>query len=43
MADCIFCKITGGDVQAQVVFENDELLAFEDINTVAPVHILIVP
>ena len=43
MADCIFCKITAGDIEAQVVFEDDELLAFEDINPVAPVHILIVP
>jgi histidine triad (HIT) family protein len=43
MADCIFCKIAAGDIQAQVVFENDELLAFEDINPVAPVHILIIP
>ena len=43
MADCIFCKIAGGDIQAQLVFESDELLAIEDINPVAPVHILIVP
>jgi histidine triad (HIT) family protein len=43
MADCIFCKIAGGDIQAQVVFENDEILAFEDVNPVAPVHILIIP
>jgi histidine triad (HIT) family protein len=43
MADCVFCNITKGQIPAQAVFENDELLAFEDINPVAPVHILIVP
>ena len=43
MAACLFCKIINGDIPAQAVFENDELLAFEDINPVAPVHILIIP
>lgn len=43
MADCVFCKIVDGKIPAQVVFEDDELLAFEDISPVAPVHILIVP
>jgi histidine triad (HIT) family protein len=43
MEECIFCNITAGNIQAKVVFEDDELLAFEDINPVAPVHILIIP
>ena len=43
MADCVFCKIINGEISAQVVFENDELLAFEDINPVAPVHVLVIP
>lgn len=43
MADCIFCKIIDGQIPANKVFENDELLAFEDVNPVAPTHILIVP
>lgn len=43
MPDCIFCKIINGDVPAQVVFEDDELLAFEDISPAAPQHILIIP
>ena len=43
MADCIFCKIINGQIPAQTVYEDDELLAFEDVNPVAPVHILIVP
>jgi histidine triad (HIT) family protein len=43
MSDCTFCKIARGEVPAQVVFKNDELLAFEDINAVAPVHLLVIP
>lgn len=43
MSACIFCKIVDGEIPAKIVFESDELLAFEDINPVAPVHILIIP
>lgn len=43
MADCIFCKIAAGQIPAKTVHESDTLLAFEDINPVAPVHILIIP
>ena len=43
MPDCIFCKIVGGELPAEKVFENEDLVAFDDINPVAPVHILIVP
>ena len=43
MPDCIFCKIINGDVPAQVVFEDDELVAFEDISPAAPTHVLIIP
>lgn len=43
MTDCIFCKIASGEVPAKLVFESDTLVAFEDINPVAPVHVLIVP
>lgn len=43
MADCIFCKIAAGEIPAKNVYESDSLLAFEDINPVAPVHILIIP
>lgn len=43
MADCIFCKIVAGQIKAGVVFENDEVMAFKDVNPQAPVHILVIP
>ena len=43
MADCLFCKIVRREIPASVVFEDDELLAFNDINPQAPTHILIIP
>lgn len=41
--DCIFCKMVEKEMDTQVVFENDLVLAFEDINPQAPVHILVIP
>ena len=43
MDDCLFCKISAGDIPADRVFENDRIVAFRDINPQAPVHILIIP
>ena len=43
MSDCIFCKIVAGEIPAKKVFENERLLAFEDINPKAPTHILLIP
>ncbi len=43
MENCIFCKIIAGEVPAKVVYEDETVIAFEDINPVAPVHILVVP
>ena len=43
MEDCIFCKIINKQIPSQIVYEDDEILAFKDINPVAPVHILIIP
>ena len=43
MEDCIFCKIINKEIPSKIVFENDLVIAFEDLNPVAPVHILIVP
>jgi len=43
MTDCIFCKIVKGEVPSNKVYEDDEILAFHDVNPSAPVHILIVP
>jgi histidine triad (HIT) family protein len=42
-ADCLFCKIVAGKIDADVAFEDDTVLAFRDINPQAPTHILIVP
>ncbi len=40
---CIFCKIVAGEIPSNKVLENDEFIAFHDINPIAPVHILIIP
>jgi len=41
--DCLFCKIANKDIPGDIVFEDDELLAFNDISPQAPTHILIIP
>ncbi|NPV29232.1 MAG: histidine triad nucleotide-binding protein [Firmicutes bacterium] len=43
MADCIFCKIAAKEIGAQVVYEDDDFLAFRDIRPVAPTHVLLIP
>ncbi len=43
MTDCIFCKIVKGEIPSRKVYEDDEMLAFHDINPSAPVHFMIVP
>ena len=43
MDNCIFCKIAAKQIPAQVVFEDDDVLAFKDINPAAPVHLLVIP
>ena len=43
MEDCIFCKIIKGEIPSNKVYEDDEILAFRDINPVAPIHILVIP
>lgn len=43
MEDCIFCKIVKGEIPSKKVYEDEEILAFEDINPMAPVHILVIP
>ena len=40
---CLFCKIIAGEIPASKVFEDDQLIAFNDINPQAPTHVLIVP
>ena len=41
--DCIFCKIINKEIPASVVYEDEEILAFKDINPQAPVHIIVIP
>lgn len=41
--DCIFCKIALGEINSQKVYEDEKILAFNDLNPIAPVHILIIP
>ena len=43
MADCLFCKIIARQIPASVVYEDDRILAFNDINAQASTHVLIVP
>lgn len=43
MTDCLFCKFISGEIKPDVVYENDEVLAFRDINPQAPVHMLVIP
>jgi histidine triad (HIT) family protein len=43
MSECIFCKIIKKEIPASVVYEDDKFLAFEDINPIDKVHILIIP
>ena len=40
---CLFCKIVAGEIPASKVYEDDQLIAFNDINPQAPTHVLIVP
>lgn len=40
---CIFCKIVGGEIPSDVVHQDDDVVAFRDLNPQAPVHVLIVP
>jgi len=43
MADCLFCKIIEGEIPSTKVYENKDVVAFEDLNPQAPLHVLIVP
>lgn len=43
MNDCLFCKIIKGEIPSTKVYEDDEILAFRDIEPMAPVHILVIP
>ena len=43
MENCLFCKIIDKSISSEIVYENDSVLAFNDINPQAPIHILIIP
>jgi histidine triad (HIT) family protein len=43
MDDCIFCKIIKGEIPSKKIYEDEELLAFHDVNPQAPVHFLVIP
>lgn len=41
--NCIFCKIIKGEIPSKKVYEDEEILAFNDINPAAPIHVLVIP
>ena len=43
MTDCIFCKIVSGDIPGDIVYQDDDVLAFRDLNPQAPTHVLVIP
>ena len=43
MTDCMFCKMVSGEITPDTVYEDDDVLAFRDINPQAPVHVLVIP
>lgn len=42
-AECLFCKMVSGQIKPDTVYEDDDVLAFKDINPQAPMHVLIIP
>jgi len=41
--DCVFCKIVAGEIPADILYQDEKVVAFRDINPLAPVHVLIIP
>ena len=41
--DCIFCRIAGGEIESNILYQDEQVVAFPDINPNAPVHLLVVP
>ncbi len=41
--DCVFCKIVAGEVPSHILYQDEEVIAFRDINPLAPTHLLIIP
>jgi histidine triad (HIT) family protein len=43
MEDCIFCKIAKKEIPSKIIYEDDDIIAFNDIKPITPVHILVIP
>jgi len=43
MSDCLFCKFVSGEIQPEVVYDDQDVLAFRDVNPQAPTHVLVIP
>jgi len=43
MSDCVFCRIAAGEIPAQIVHQDQDVVAFSDLNPQAPLHVLVVP
>ncbi|RKD27610.1 histidine triad (HIT) family protein [Caminicella sporogenes DSM 14501] len=43
MSECVFCKIVNKEIPSEIVYEDDKIIAFKDINPIAPVHVLFIP
>jgi histidine triad (HIT) family protein len=43
MPECVFCQIAAGQIPAQIVYQDDDVVAFKDIHPKAPIHVLIIP
>ena len=43
MSDCLFCKFVSGEIKPDVVYEDEDVLAFRDVNPQAPIHALVIP
>lgn len=41
--DCLFCKILNGDIPADIIYQNDDVIGFKDVNPQAPTHVLFIP
>lgn len=43
MTDCLFCRLAAGEIPASIVYEDERIVAFKDINPQAPMHVLVIP
>lgn len=43
MSDCIFCKIASKEIPSEILYEDDKVIAFKDVNPQSPIHILVIP